>query len=547
MSNQPVSTIPVIDVDQAFPLLTADGARVGGSPSAGAQTSTAPAVQDAIRDVLGWRPRARDTNAFTAALTASFQLTHVEGHVVSTYQPRGYAMQADLGGVTGGQASLYTRAVAGRTQMLTLLDGLQPLRADADDEDCEAFRSLVRNGLSRVVDELGAPGGPRVAVVDAYLGQLLGTSAQGRRRLGRLTADTVDGQLGALRDQFGLEDARVNDIREEGLRTSYWTMVDLVIDTARAWASWRRQFTNKRQFGFLGTQLVLVNQLLSAIAEQVDEVEAALDSVLVSAAERQTIEVPGSGGMTVAGLLSWIRTFVTEEGPRIVRDTGRDGIATSFTPTLVDLTNQISALMGLVGARITVALPATVTRQLQLTSPPSYTVQVPLIAVSGRRADPPGLQASRTKIAVSGLQSLVLDLANKAMRISRYPGVVLLDVVFGPTGDPNETLVAIRGLNLRDGLVPTFGTKAVRRVGTTDVQAFVNRISADDDTITAVFETADLKTWGTQYDKTGPPVKMSAILKAPSPQVYLARDLPGLRMTDNLTGRRLGKPQTRPS
>ena len=89
-------------------------------------------MEDALRDVLGWRPRAQDTSAFTAALTASFQLSEVEGHIVATYSPRGFAMQADLGAVSGGQASLYSRAVSARTQMLTLLDGLTPLRPDAE-------------------------------------------------------------------------------------------------------------------------------------------------------------------------------------------------------------------------------------------------------------------------------------------------------------------------------------------------------------------------------------------------------------------------------
>ena len=51
---------------------------------------------------------------------------------------------------------------------------------------------------------------------------------------------------------------------------------------------------------------MLINQLLSAVAEQVDDVEAALDSVSVSVAERQTITLPGSNGLTLDGLLTWV-------------------------------------------------------------------------------------------------------------------------------------------------------------------------------------------------------------------------------------------------
>ena len=94
MSDDELSPIPVIDVDQAFPPLTSDGRR-GSSSSGGGDGSVTPAVEGALRDVLGWRPRAQDTSAFTAALTASFPLSEVEGHVVATYSPRGFAMQAD--------------------------------------------------------------------------------------------------------------------------------------------------------------------------------------------------------------------------------------------------------------------------------------------------------------------------------------------------------------------------------------------------------------------------------------------------------------------
>ena len=41
-------------------------------------------------------------------------------------------MQADLGGITGGQASLYWRAKASHEQITRMLESLQPLRLDAE-------------------------------------------------------------------------------------------------------------------------------------------------------------------------------------------------------------------------------------------------------------------------------------------------------------------------------------------------------------------------------------------------------------------------------
>src|SRR4051812_48032202 len=101
------ANLPVENVDQVFPLLTTGGPERSGPAGAGNQTPTASAV---IRDVLGWRPRPQHPKAFAAALQASFTLSEVQGHVEATYVPRGFAVQADLGGISGGQASLFSRA-----------------------------------------------------------------------------------------------------------------------------------------------------------------------------------------------------------------------------------------------------------------------------------------------------------------------------------------------------------------------------------------------------------------------------------------------------
>src|SRR6478609_7692137 len=96
------ATIPVVDVDQAFPALV--GGTIGSA--AVAPYDQGPTVRAALRDVLGVRGREADPKAFTDALAAAFRLVRVDGHVESQFVPRGYALQADLGAVTGGQASL---------------------------------------------------------------------------------------------------------------------------------------------------------------------------------------------------------------------------------------------------------------------------------------------------------------------------------------------------------------------------------------------------------------------------------------------------------
>lgn len=221
--GQFVDSVPVVDFDQTFPVMVDHGDLA--RDSATAPGDVGPQVSAVLRDLLGWRPRVEDPKAFVDALTASFHLKSVQGHVVATFVPRGYAVQADLGAVSGGQTSLYRRASVLRAEMLRILDGLTPLRTDADIQDMEAYRTMVRSAITQAVDELGTAGGPRVEVVDNYFVSLTGTENPAPCT----TPDTVGGQLGALRDRFGLLDANVNTVEEEGceprsgLSSTWWS------------------------------------------------------------------------------------------------------------------------------------------------------------------------------------------------------------------------------------------------------------------------------------------------------------------------------------
>ncbi|GAA1955793.1 hypothetical protein GCM10009798_13790 [Nocardioides panacihumi] len=522
--------LSVVEVDQAFPLMTTDGV---SSPArtAGAGADQGPTVTAAIRDVLGWRPRVEDPQAFTSALTASFQLSTVEDHVVARYVPRGVAVQADLGGVTGGQASLYLRAQAGHEQITRMLESLRPLRTDADPQDCEAYRGLVRDSVRRIVAELGREGGPRVPLVDSAFSVLTGyqptTSAAGPpstgggsilrggalRRfmsgpsagapIGKATVspvppavaeidpDTVPGQLGTLRDRFGLDDDHVNTVDEEKQRTSFWTLVELITDLQRSWDTRRLDFTLAAGNGFLGTDLVQISRLLAATSEQVDELEAVLDSVLVSGAERQTVVLDPPTGLTLDDLVQWLRVFVTQDGPNIIRDTGRDGLVSSFTPTAVAL---LLTLRDKLVRRLVPCCGASCANGCQCGSRGMVSC-IPLGCCSPL---PPGLYAGRVKIAVSSLCGLVERLTAKSIRIGRYAGAVLLDVSVVPFDEDGGSSsdyvrVEVRGLHLRPTYLPAFVTD----VGDpNDFSSLVlplqGSASADSDSMAGIFETSAL-------------------------------------------------------
>ncbi len=402
---------PLTDVTEsavdlsAYPVMVE---QVGPSGPAGAvmtPTGAAPAagfdatVASALRDVLGWNPRANDAKGFVGALTQSFDLKDVEGHVEATWKPRSYAVASDLsGGITGAQASLYSRAKWAIQQAQPLLAGLYSLSVEADPQDVEALRSSVAVQLDKLVDAFGAPGGPVFAVVELRFEALLGHPRVERveagvpeavkrpavpvedLRLGGPDPDQVGGLLGSLRDVLGLSTRAdlVNTVDEEQNLTNFRILADYVVGLRQSWVDNRRFFTRQRGGAkpFFGTQLVLLSRQLSVIAESVNELRRALDSVFIGPLERAALEIqpkyffrenveeidlfviPGKQligieddpkwkfrlgePIFVEELLSWIQDFSSTEGPQIIQDGGKLAVRNLFLPAARRLYELVS-------------------------------------------------------------------------------------------------------------------------------------------------------------------------------------------------------------
>jgi hypothetical protein len=364
-----------------FPFLTEEVDLGGGAgpaqPPAGVG-AVGQTVERALRDVLGWRPRASDPKGFQAALQHAFTTEEMAGHTETRWNPRSYSVeiQADLGAVTGAQASLYTRAKSTIDRTLPLVDGLQPLRVDFDPENVNAIRAIVRTQLTELVAELGVEGGPRVQRVDQLFGFLLGDQPFDDLDVLRDPGE-VEGNLGVLRDRLGLERRRINTIEEEQNFTNFLIVVDDVVSLAESWDAQRASFDRQSAVEpFLGTQLVLVSRDLEVIAESVREVEFAMNSVFLGPAERQTLElrfppapagtgqrsgVPTAAGappMFVSELLTWVERFATEEGRQLIDEGGRQGVV-AFRPTL----QLLQALVQAAGVQDPGRMPAAYRRQ----------------------------------------------------------------------------------------------------------------------------------------------------------------------------------------
>jgi hypothetical protein len=315
------------------------GGALSGQPAGAAMSET---VSTEIRNVLGWKWRGAtpDPAGLNDVLTETIELTEEDGHTVAKLLPRTYLVQSDLGGgITGAQASIYNRAKVAVDAALPLLDGLYPLRIDADPEDSKALKAVVSNQARDLLGELGMVGGPRVTRVDQMFRLLLGRSEL------QTDPDQVGGGVGTIRKEFGLaSDALVNRVEEEQNATNYRIVADYLIGLRQSWLANRDFFLRDGASGrtpFFGTQLVLISRQLAVIGDSVDEVRDIMRSVFISDAERETLEIEFTtqqGGQTapepmvIEGLLSWVWIFATGEGPRLIKDGGKWAVGQSLVP-----------------------------------------------------------------------------------------------------------------------------------------------------------------------------------------------------------------------
>jgi hypothetical protein len=341
----------------------------------------------AVRDILGWRPKLNDPRGFKAALERSFELSVVEGHVAWKYTPRGYAMMADMGEVTGAQASLLNRARAAVDLVKPLVSSLTPLACDTCADEYEPIRDMVVAELDGLVAELAQPAGPRIQIVDDLFRQLLGAAIVDPALNGRqgllggvdpieagllygvrlrqlLRSRSVDvknvvqrfGHLYTLQERMGLNRDEVNTVDDERIVSNFMTVEDTVFALWLTWWQERGAFGRLRVDGFrpepfLGTQLVLVSRSLGVAAEAVQELYFALDSVFIGPPERQTIRLDfeKAGSLYLSELLQWAEDIATTIGPRYITDSGKDGVI-ALADTLRELRDCVSETVGLVQA-----------------------------------------------------------------------------------------------------------------------------------------------------------------------------------------------------
>lgn len=336
---------PVMTEDVNIPPSSSYGTTgAGGGAGTSGRMSAGPTAMQAISQVLGWKLNDDDPAGFVGALTQSFTLTEVEGHTQSTWTPRSYTVQTDLsGGITGAQASMYTRAKEALDQSLPLLDGLYALNPDSDPEMIDALKDIVKSQLTELVNELGTLGGPRQFRVNQYFHLLIDLQTHtSPPSLTTTEPDDIKGNLGRLRDELSVKSTSrfVNTIEDEQDMTNFRILSDYLTSLAQTWINNYQFFGLDTKQPFLGTQLVLLSRQLSVIAETVDEVRFTLDSVFIGQAERQTLQLEFTSGdpaLYIEDLLQISQDFSRVEGPQLIQNAGKLGVGDGFLPVVRNL------------------------------------------------------------------------------------------------------------------------------------------------------------------------------------------------------------------
>jgi len=320
----------------------------GGIPGGGGLGQVAAR---AVSEVLGWKPNTSDPRGFVGALTQAFTLTDVEGHVESTWTPRTYAVQTDLGGgITGAQASLYTRAKTALDNTLPLLEGLYPLDPEADPEYVKALREMARSQMTEIVKEFGVVGLPSILRIDTYFGILLGQNpALISPGSVQFDPDIIGGTLGELRDMYGISfvgNKFNNSVEDEQDITNFRVISDYMTSLLQSWIANRNFFRlGTTTPAFFGTQLVLISRQFTVIAETVNEVRFALDSVFIGPNERQSLLLefadPAFAPMFLEDVLTEVEKFAGDEGPRLLRDGGKISVTNNILPVVQSLQNMV--------------------------------------------------------------------------------------------------------------------------------------------------------------------------------------------------------------
>jgi hypothetical protein len=204
--------------------------------------------------------------------------------------------------------------------------------------------------------------------VNTYFEILLGVSRQQLQfdedpRV-EVNPDRIAGTLGSLRDEYGIwfekrdktllpaiagglrSNPYSNSVEDEQDITNFRVVSDYMTSLLQSWRANGKFFklTLGMAPAFLGTQLILISRQCNVIVETVNEVRFTLDSVFIGPNERQQLLLElhhPLPSMYLEDALREIEEFVSDEGPRLIRDGGRIAVYNNLLPVVGTLIEMI--------------------------------------------------------------------------------------------------------------------------------------------------------------------------------------------------------------
>lgn len=308
------------------------------SSASGEAGSMERQVERAIVQVLGRSPGG-GAQSFINALNSTFptiptpegqQVTFTPTRsMISLYRPGAngdgaYAIDGFAGTISARQANLHRQAAVIAGDALRVLNGLTPFVPEAEPDQVEALRALIRSEINTLVEEFGRVDEPREDRVLAYFSSLkIHVGKFGRRSfLDRpQLAATVDDEAKVA--GFELLKSYTNALRDA------WEIffnIDRVSPKAFS----------------ISERVERANILLPIVAQANTDFEASMDSVGFTENERHSMATKFNAPEVLAltagdldGLLSditiydlneWLDRFANLEGPRILTDSGQYGL-----------------------------------------------------------------------------------------------------------------------------------------------------------------------------------------------------------------------------
>jgi hypothetical protein len=299
----------------------------GGQSFVAALNSTFPTVMSSDGPLVISTPSRSLVSLNQPGNTSNGSYTQVIDSSATTTS-NGYA-----GTLSARQANLYREASIIANDGSRVLAGLTPYSPDAELDEVESLRTIIREEINALVTEFGRVDEPREARVSAYF-SALGTSL-------------ADFRLKSFLGDPNHPPITVDDESQVASLDLLFVYQDTLLATWNA-------FLRSSNAISLSKFVERANILLPVVAQANYEFKAAMDSVDFPESERRSLanrlSALGNSNLlldiTVYDLTEWVERYASFEGPSILADSGQYGFNL--------ITDQANLLFTVIGPVVTI-------------------------------------------------------------------------------------------------------------------------------------------------------------------------------------------------